>query len=120
MATQDASHTNVGKKLEVKEGVVIWENLGNGDEGSWEVLPNLADKTVHVFGAFGVGGTVVLKGTNEPGTPANEIQLVDPQGNDLSFTAAAIEVMLENPLKIRPEVTAGDGDTDLTVIICAK
>lgn len=85
-----------------------------GDGWEW---PFGADKCVQVVGTFGSGGTVKVEGTND-GT--NWVVLTDPQGNALSFTAAGIEAITENPWKIRPHVTAGDGTTSLTVTIVAR
>ena len=45
----------------------------------------------------------------------------DPQGNAVTKTAAAAEAFEEAPLLIRPNVTAGDGTTSLTVkMVCRR
>ncbi len=98
-----------------------WANLANGDTGEPfdenHGCPTFSDKTVQINGAdYGVGGTVVIEGTLD-GT--NYETLVDPQGNALSFQADAIETILENVMGIRPNVNAGDGDTDITVTLLA-
>ena len=71
-----------------------------------------ADRSVQVTGTFGVGGRVLLQGSND-GT--NWVTLNDPQANALSFTAAGLEAVLELTQYIRPTVNAGDGTTSLTV-----
>jgi len=77
-----------------------------------------ADKAVHVKGNFSVGGTVVIEGSNDGVT---WVALTDPQGGALdTIITEAIEAILENTAYIRPRVTAGDGSTNLTVIIVGR
>jgi len=95
--------------------VVTWANLANGDSGSPFVMPSsLNDVSAQIFGTFGVGGTVLMEGTNES-SPANWATLNDPQGNPLSVTSAKIEELLELVNYIRPRVSAGDGTTSITI-----
>ena len=47
----------------------------------------------------------------------NYFGLKDPQGNALSLTAAGGDMVSEVVTHVRPRVTAGDGSTDLTVIL---
>lgn len=95
---------------------VVWAGLLNGDDGAPVSIPGAGDYTVQVFGTFGSGGTVILQGTCER-TPANYFGLKDPQGNALSLTAAGGDMVSEVVTHVRPNVTAGDGTTDLTVIL---
>ncbi len=95
---------------------VTWAALANGDDGAPISWPGAGDYTMQVFGDFGVGGTVILEGTCEA-TPANYFPLKDPQGNALSLTEAGGDMVSEVVTHVRPRVTAGDGDTDLTVIL---
>ena len=46
--------------------------------------------------------------------------LTDPQGNPITKLAAALESVTEIPRFIRPEVTAGDGTTAITVILMSR
>jgi len=48
------------------------------------------------------------------------VMLTDPQGTALSFTAGGLSTILQNPKYVRPNVTAGDGTTSLTVAIGAS
>jgi hypothetical protein len=80
----------------------------------------LPDKNVSCRGTFGAGGAVALQGSNKDspvlGTDADWFTLQDVAGNNISLTAAnPTEQVLQNPLWIRPKVTAGDGTTN---IIC--
>lgn len=101
---------------------VQWENLRNGDTGSFMNLARFSDKTVQVIvEAAGVGDKITMEGSPDGGTTVGELH--DPQGGLLSaaLTGATIkdaEVISESPEAIRPKC-AGDGTTDLTVVIIA-
>jgi hypothetical protein len=97
--------------------LVTWSGLLNGDDGSPVNLSDFPDRTVQFIGTFGVGGSVNFEGSNN-GT--NWIVLTDPQGNSITKTAASLEFTTETPLFVRPNVTAGDGTTNLTVIMFAR
>lgn len=115
--------------------IVTWSGLLNGDDGAPFVCPNRADKSVQVHGTFGAAGNVRIEGTNKqaysmPIGPSGAAVLVgltgtdytvltDPQANVLDIVAAdqLIEQVLENPNAIRPRVTAGDGTTNLVVVM---
>ena len=91
-----------------------WDDLANGQAGDAASCARWADKSVQVSGTFGAGGSVTIQGSIDGTTYAD---LHDPQGNALTFTAAGIEVIAENTILIRPNVTAGDGTTALDVDI---
>lgn len=96
-----------------------WTGLLNTDDGApWSEVggcSSFADKVAHVTGTFGVGGAVAVQGSNN-GTDWTALN--DPTGTPISLTAAApMAAILENPLNIRPLVTAGDGATNLVVVI---
>lgn len=100
---------------------VVWTGLLNGDTGAPAEVPEYADRTVHITGTFGTGGSISMEGSNDKTTetPAYVV-LTDPQGNNVTKTAAALEVFEEVPLLLRPNVTAGDGTTSLTVKVVAR
>ena len=95
---------------------ITWANLANGDDGGPFEGAQYADRSVQVTGTFGSGGTVLIEGSND-GT--NYSTLTDAQGNALSIQAAKIEMIAELVRYIRPRVSAGDGDTDITVTLLA-
>ena len=95
----------------------VWASMANGDVGGPVVLPAAADKCVQFYGTFGTGGNAVLKGQNGG---SNYIALKDPDGNQIAMTAEALVQVRENPLRVRPEITGGDGTTSLTCSIVAK
>lgn len=113
MATVSHTQTFLAK------GAVLatWAELANGDDGTDFANVLLSRKTVQVVGTFGEGGTVVLQGSND-GT--NYVTLTDADGGDISFDAAGMVDIRENPRFVRPDVTAGDGTTELTVLLVAK
>lgn len=96
------------------EIVTTWSALANGEAGDKASLLAYADKTVQVFGTFGAGGSVTIQGSSD-GT--NWATLTDNQGSDLTFTAAGIAMIIENTRYIRPNCTAGDGTTSLSISI---
>lgn len=111
----------VSTRIDLKTGmpacIIGWTGLLNGDTGAAVELVDYADKTVTITGTFGSGGTIVLQGSND-GT--NWFSLTDPQANAISKTSAAMEIVLEGPRYIRPNVTAGDGTTNLAVQMCCR
>lgn len=97
--------------------VATWPAMQSGDDGQPIELANFADRSVQVVGDFGAGGNVRIEGSLD-GT--NYATLTDPQGNALDITTAKIEAITELVRWIRPRVTAGDGSTNLTVIMLLK
>jgi hypothetical protein len=90
---------------------VTW-TLGNADTGVGVNIPRWADRTVHVTGTFG-GATILIQGSNNN---TDWLTLNDNAGVALSFTAAGMKVILENPLYIRASSSGGTG-TDVDVLI---
>jgi len=107
------------ENLEGNVRVITWDGLANGDTGSPYDVTYYNDISVQVYGTFGAGGNCRIQGTNQTGTPTQWAPLADPQGNILDFTSAGIEQVEENVIQLRPNITAGDGTTSLTVILKA-
>ncbi len=99
-----------------------WTGLANGATGAPLRLPAFPDKTVQVYGTFGSGGSITIEGSNDNlGDASPNFATCHKIDNSaLTFSTAGICELIENPNLIRPHVTAGDGTTSLTVIICAK
>lgn len=96
--------------------VASWPHLAQGDDGAPLGCAQYTDRSFQVVGTFG-GASVVVEGTNDG---VNWATLTDPQGNNLTFTSAKIEMVSEATLKIRPRVIGGDVTTDLTVSALLK
>lgn len=99
---------------------VSWDSLTASDTGEPYEFAKFSDKTVQVFGTF--GGTVTLQGSNDPrvlSDPNNAVwaTLTDVQASALTFTAAGIGTVAENPRFIRPSV--GTGVTSVTISLQA-
>jgi hypothetical protein len=94
--------------------VVTWAaipngNQGNGWAGPWDTAWFTAT------GTFGAGGSVRLEGSNDGSNwGALSPAALTSQGAFASLGAA------ERPKFIRPNVTAGDGSTAITVIAFLK
>lgn len=99
---------------------VEWSGLLNGDTGAPEDLSRYPDKTMQLKGTFGAGGSVNIEGSNDGGSTYHILNDTRGEGNALTLTAADTRMVLENPAAIRPNVTAGDGTTNLSVIIVAS
>ena len=93
---------------------VVWSGLLNGDTGLPVYAADYPEKHIQITGTFGVGGTVVLEGSSDGGT--TWALLHTRQGGDVTVTAAGVRTVGENPLLIRPRVSAGDGTTNLVVV----
>ncbi len=94
-----------------------WANMANGDTGEPIDWPAYADRSVQVVGTFGAAGSVSMEGSND-GT--NFVALSDPRGNAMAVTSAKIEQVEDCTFQTRPNVTAGDGTTSLTVTLFAR
>lgn len=117
MATRNPTIVQPGEPLVDHATLVTWAGLLNGDTGEPVNLSDFPDRTVQFLGTFGTGGSVTFEGSNNK---TNWVALTDPQGNAITKTAAGMEFVTETPLWVRPNVTAGDGSTDLTVIMFAR
>lgn len=95
--------------------LITWTGLLNGDTGEAVSYPGHSDRSVQISGTFGVGGSVTIQGSNIAGGAGAYVALTDPQGNAITKTAAAIEMVTELTHYIQPSVTAGDGSTSLIV-----
>jgi hypothetical protein len=69
--------------------------------------------TFQVNGTFGSGGTVLVEGSNNG---INWYTLSDQANSPVSFSAAGLKTVRDQPLFMRPRVSAGDGTTSITVV----
>ena len=99
-----------------KAYVAHWDNITNADTCAELQSAQYTDKSVQVFGTFGVGGAVTFQGSNDG---QNWATLTDPQGNALTITSAKIEMVSEATMFVRPVIT-GDVSTSVTVLLLAK
>lgn len=74
-------------------------------------------RVAQVFGVFGTNGALVIEGSMDG---AHWATLTDGRGNALSITAAGIYPVGETTAFMRPRVSAGDGDTALTVMLMTR
>ncbi len=107
------------------DGVVkiTWAGLRDNDTGAWVRSARFSDKTVQVIVvAAGSGDAVTMEGSPDDGVTSGDLH--DAQGTLLvsALVGATIsdpEVISESPESIRPNVTAGDSTTNLTVVVIA-
>lgn len=109
------------KIIENSNAFAIQWTLTNSDtDGDWYVFPSYGDKTYHVFGTFS-GGTVTFEGSNENvASPTSVFNCKDSDHNEISVTAAnGAGLILESPIRMRPKLTGGSGQT-ITVVITGR
>lgn len=103
--------------------VEVWKwTLTDADPtGAHVPIPRHMDKTIHVTGNFGTGGSVAAQGSNELPAPADGdfISMRDPAAVVIAITNAAsnMRAILEAPYWFRPKLTAGTG---VTVVVYLK
>lgn len=96
------------EQLEGRALRTAWALTTADHTGDYAALPGFPDRCIQVSGTFG-GATVLVEGSNDNSVWAT---LHDPSGAELSFSAAAIAAVLENPLYIRARLSpAGAGAT---------
>lgn len=102
--------------------VISTVTLGNGDVSDLLDLTGYPDKTAHIFGTFGSGGTIHLRGRNSStaGNPQALHRADSPTSTFSSVTAELLALILENPLYLYADVSAGDGTTSLNVVVVAS
>ena len=88
--------------------------MGDSDVGDILEIPGASDKTVQVDGTFS-SVTVVLQGSNDG---ISWFTLTDPQGNNISFTAAGMETVMENPRFVRPSTSGGSSASVNVRLLC--
>ena len=100
-----------------KTFTVTWEGFTtNGDVGAAVKVGRFADKTVHSDGAYGTGGNIVIEGSNNN---VAWFPLSDHVGTAIdALNADTVGALIaENPLWIRPRLSAGTGTIDIDVIL---
>lgn len=111
------------KTNKTKTKLISWPALANGDVGAAANLSIYPNKTLHVYGTFGAGGSVTLRGSNkaapDPTVAADWFTMSDWVGA-VTRTAAGGSLMRDQPLWLSPIVTAGDGTTALTLDLVAQ
>ena len=103
-------------------GVITWILTDTDGTGNAVNRSLAADKTVQVGGAFN-SGTVTIQGTNDDPKqtqPAQWDTLHNPLGIALTFTAARIDAIMENPLFIRAIMTGTVGAASVKVSVVNK
>lgn len=108
--------SGVGQNANGPSCVVTWANVTEADTCSPVELVGLPDRSVQIAGTFGAA-TCVLQGSND-GT--NYATLTDPQGNAISKTSAAIEMVAEVARYTRPSASGGTGQSLTISMLCRR
>jgi hypothetical protein len=103
------NHTTNAMTFPTDGSTVTWAAVPNGNQGD-SIAEDWASAFFQVTGTFGAGGSVQIEGSNDGST---WVKL-----SPAALTAAGLFAALgatERPKFVRPNVTAGDGTTALTV-----
>ena len=103
--------TGNGQVMKFTWALTTADPTGVPIDGKWA---EHADRTVYAIGTFG-GATCAWQG----GDGTTYINLTDPQGNAISKTADAIEVVTELPEFSRPNLTTAGAGAAITVTLIA-
>jgi hypothetical protein len=103
--------------------IYTWAELGAADDGTPIAIPFAANLCVQVSGTFD-GATCVLEGSNN-GTVWSTLHSERVSNNasvTLSFTAADLRHVLEQPVYIRPRTSGGGAASvvDVTLVVRAE
>lgn len=112
-----ATTNGAGSYTTSRAYVYTWAAVPEGNQGNWVDVSVCKDLTFQIEGTFGSGGSVTLEGSNDA---VNAVTLDDFAGNALTKTAAALVSAAQLPRYVRPNVTAGDGTTSITVILIGR
>jgi hypothetical protein len=112
MATRDAAWVGPTDDGYI---VVTWEGLLTTDVGQGINTAGHFNKSFQIIGNHSGSATIVMQGSNDDGTTWNTLH--DATGALATYSANAFGTVIEQPLLIRPSVGAGDGSTDLKVIM---
>jgi hypothetical protein len=98
------------KQISQQDGSVLvaeWLNITEADTSLPEIeMAEYGDRSVHIWGTFG-GGTLSMVGRNSQS--ANQIVLVDPQGNAINATTEKLEQLLELTRFACPKIAGATG-----------
>jgi hypothetical protein len=111
--------TRVGKIVTGNDRTVavVWTGLTNAtsDKGAGVSMAQAAFKSAQITGTFGAGGSVTLEGSMDGGLTWGALKNLSDA--DLTITDSKVYNIPSVALLIRPNVTAGDGTTSLTVTV---
>ncbi len=97
---------------------VLWETLTTTNRpGAGVAIAKFPDKTVQVLGTFGSSASIAIEGSNDGGTTWAACH--DITGTVIALTAAGLVLVVESPKLIRPNLTSGNGSTDIDVYLIA-
>jgi hypothetical protein len=94
--------------------LATYASLTDGEAGDPVQFSKHVSRTIQVSGTFGAGGTIIAEGSND-GT--NWFALTEDGTAAISFTAAGGALIYEDPIHVRPRVSAGTG-VNVKVTIC--
>ncbi len=95
--------------------LAVWAAVTENDTCNGVQLPAYPDRSVQVAGSF---TSISIEGSNIAAATTYAV-LNDTWDNELTFTAAGIDTIAENPLWIRPKTPVG-ASSSVTVYMLGK
>ena len=104
---------------DVDQKIVQWLTMANGDTGQPYVFAGwYPDKSAQLTGTLGAAGQCNIEGSNL--TTPTWATLKDFDGLVLNLTALGVRGVRENTYQVRPNVSAGDANTALTLTLLIR
>lgn len=116
MAVKDSTGVSIPSRDGSPCVVTKWV-LAVGDSGKPVTLPALGDRSVHIYGTVGAGGSITMQGSNDVEATGQDWQTLDGQSAPLTLLTGGIYAIMPTAVQIRPLVVGGDGTTNITVIL---
>ncbi len=103
--------------LTTRDHVVLWETHTTTNRPGTAITLSgvVVDMMVFAKGTFGASATITMQGSLDGGT--TWFTLKDPADADVTLTAAGSKTLRDKPLLIRPNLSSGDGSTDVDVYL---
>lgn len=98
--------------------ITKWTLTNADTTGDPTSTPGAPDKTVHIFGTFN-SGSVTIQGCNQE-VPEVWATMHDHAGADMTFTAAGMKTLAENPIWIRPIVASATAGASIQIILANR
>lgn len=100
---------------------VVWAGMVTGDTITAIQIPaSCGDRAVQFSGTFAGGTSVSLTGSLIPGGAGTYATLTDPQGNNITKTAAGLEQVTELTDWVAPTIASGAADSVTCTLIVSR
>ena len=103
-----------------KDIICTWPGMANGDDGQWVSFPGAVLRSTSVRGTLGAGGSTKLNACGSDAGGQNPITGAQTDESVVAGPFSSLGTTTNNVYTsapaYRPQVTAGDGTTNLTFV----